>query len=760
MPLMSTALPDTAPPLPAALPSYRLQIDSLVIALAFIAALLVASVLWHRSHSPSAGFLADPSKAGATAGWRITEISREAAQGGVPRGWLDATLTRACAPASEASSTERCVNLQPEWMIDSPIGLPSASAIAQFIRSQQALLALGARAGDRVTLHAQLASSGQEVSASVTLQNSREFLNERFALVLIAALMVYLVGCAMLAFVRRSREVWMAFGMCAGFFLFMLMRSWYTNRTWAQPELGWWLAISWFRIGVMLCACACVLTLWNVRIQKYRAWPLAVSAILCGVVLMHALGWIDSATWGYRLVTLGFLLVVVGIGISSWWLGYRGDEGERLRSRSFGRIIAIGFLPVLITMPLWTFRPDLLQIAYLQNLAVGLAGIPVIIIVAQSAQYQLHEFWWRLWLVLVAAVLALITAAVVVVFSGISASLSLIIMAALAALTIYLLRGWLEKRLIGKPPVLEGFLPQVMQLQALNGDAFDRAWRSLLQDAFAPKEFNAIGDTRQIELTEQGNGLQLPAIGSSPALALKGAANYTRSFSHADARLASSLHTLVSQGLAARSSFIAGAVQERRRIAADLHDDIGGKLLHLANTAGAEGQYARNTLEDLRTITRGLSAQPRALPELLADLQYQLGQRAERGGIDLHFAAQLPPDQATLQIGSRQSTVLASICSELLRNAMQHKGTRQVQFRIAIIDWQFHLRCTNDGPPTDPAQWTSGLGTTSIRRRVYDLQGQCNWQARSGGGVQFEASWPLNTWLSADTGAFMADDLK
>ncbi len=63
-------------------------------------------------------------------------------------------------------------------------------------------------------------------------------------------------------------------------------------------------------------------------------------------------------------------------------------------------------------------------------------------------------------------------------------------------------------------------------------------------------------------------------------------------------------------------------------------------------------------------------------------------------------------------------------------------------------------------PPTDPAQWTSGLGTTSIRRRVYDLQGQCNWQARSGGGVQFEASWPLNTWLSADTGAFMADDLK
>jgi signal transduction histidine kinase len=195
-------------------------------------------------------------------------------------------------------------------------------------------------------------------------------------------------------------------------------------------------------------------------------------------------------------------------------------------------------------------------------------------------------------------------------------------------------------------------------------------------------------------------------------------------------------------------------------MAADLHDDIGGKRLHLANSGGAEGIYARNTLEDLRTITRGLSAQPRPLAELLADIQYQLGQRAERADIDLQWHTELPASENHLLIGSRQSTVLASICSELLRNAMQHTAVAHVAFRVVLSNGQLQLTCTNDGAETDPSQWVNGLGTTSIRRRVHDLQGQCDWLAREGGGASFQASWPLAAWLSADTGAFQLEQLS
>jgi signal transduction histidine kinase len=544
--------------------------------------------------------------------------------------------------------------------------------------------------------------------------------------------------------------------------LFMVMRSWYTDRTWAQPEAAWWIVITAFRIGVMTCCVTTVMTLWNLRLHNFNVLsPLWLCLALCGVIILHSLGVIDSAAWGYRAINLVFAVMILIIALASWWQAKSGTDGQRLRSKTFGQILLIGYLPVMVTTPLWTFRPDLQQIAFLQNIAVGVVAMPIVIMVAQSAQYQLHAFWWRLWLVLVAAVAALVGASVMVLLSGFSASASLGLMLIFTTASIYGLRGWLEKRLIGQAPAMEQFLPQIMALQGLQGDAMEQAWQRILQDAFAPQRLVVVNSApTEVRLVDQGDSLLVPALGSAGALSLTGAGSYTRSFGRSDALLVSSLHALALQGLQARESFVAGAVQERRRIAADLHDDIGGKLLHLANSGGQEASYARNTLEDLRTITRGLSAQPRPLSELLADIQYQLGQRAERADIELGWETTLPAADSATMIGSRQSTVLASICSELLRNAMQHQGVRQVHFHIGLADWTLQLQCDNDGAPTDPMQWKSGLGTTSIRRRVHDLQGQCAWASRSGGGASFSANWPLMSWLSADTGAFQMDQLS
>jgi signal transduction histidine kinase len=141
--------------------------------------------------------------------------------------------------------------------------------------------------------------------------------------------------------------------------------------------------------------------------------------------------------------------------------------------------------------------------------------------------------------------------------------------------------------------------------------------------------------------------------------------------------------------------------------------------------------------------------------ELLADLQFQLAQRADRQGMDLAWAAAVG-DAAAHPIGARQGTVLASICSELLRNAMQHPRASQTTFALRIASGQFTLTATNNGILTEPSQWRAGLGTTSIRRRINDLQGQCHWQAQTGGGVVFEAQWPLDAWLHGETGEFVA----
>jgi signal transduction histidine kinase len=734
--------------------SWQGRIDVLMIVLALVASALLGGMLWTRAHYPSIGLLAEP----APGGWRIATITRDSSEGGVPRDWLGQTLTHACS----AEMPDQCVALRPEWMIDTPIALPSATAIREFVKGQQDLLALSSMTGQRVILHAQLKKESSPLgraTAVVTLQNSREFLTERYIIVLLTAVMIYTVGCAMLAFVRRTREVMLAFAMCAGFSLFMVMRSWYTDRTWAQPEETWWIVLGLFRLGVMVCAVSTIMTLWNMRLHNPKIWsPLGLCLVLCAVIALHSFGVIDSATWGYRYITFIFAILILAIALVSWWHARHQSDGRRLRSKTFGQILLIGYLPAIISIPLWTFRPDLPQIAFIQNMAVGVVGIPIVILVSQSANYQLHVFWWRLWLVLVAAVTALVgSALLVLVFVKISAGASLAVMAVLATFAIYLLRHWLEKRLIGTPPALETFVAELMQMQGLQSQALDQAWQNILSKAFAPQRIESAAGriSRSAEIEQDGDCLSVPALGSTNTLVLTGASNFTRSFGFADMKLAQSLLALAQQGLAARASFVEGAVQERRRIAADLHDDIGGKLLHLAGVSGAEGQYARNTLEDLRTITRGLSAQPRALPELLADIQYQLGQRAERANLDLDWHADLQDKQ--LVIGSRQSTVLASICSELMRNAMQHSGVQRIGIELSTAGAVFSLVCINDGALTDPTQWVRGLGTTSIRRRVHDLQGQCDWQAIAGGGVRFSATWPLHAWLAGDTGAFQTE---
>ena len=61
--------------------------------------------------------------------------------------------------------------------------------------------------------------------------------------------------------------------------------------------------------------------------------------------------------------------------------------------------------------------------------------------------------------------------------------------------------------------------------------------------------------------------------------------------------------------------------QERKRIAADLHDDLGAKLLTIVHTSESEriSQLAREALEEMRLSVRGLTGKPVLLSDALGD---------------------------------------------------------------------------------------------------------------------------------------------
>ena len=591
--------------------------------------------------------------------------------------------------------------------------------------------------------------------------------DERMVMQLIAAIFIFTMGCALLVFVRRSPDAWLAFAMCSGYFLYMMARCWYTNRSWAQPEWQWWTALWTFKFGVLMCGSACMALLWRLRFkQRHGRWLGTVIFATASVVFLHRAGVIDSVQLGYRLPTLVMTLAIVAASllIALRPLKPAGTGAEqasnKLASRTFAFLVLIGFTPMLIFAIIWNISPELPQIGYINNLSTAAAFLPLLVLVGRTGQYSLQRYWWTLWLVLIVCSLAILCAGTIALLLGTNATGAMLIAVFVAAMAVYQLRMWLQDKILGHVPTLEAHLPALTRIASQAPQEANLAWRALLSQVFEPYRVDSVqltenGLMANIQADSQGEVLLVPDIHHGAGTLLLGAARYSRHFYQSDMQVANTMLLLARQGQASKSSYDMGALQERNRIAADLHDDIGGKLLHLANTPGTEGQYARNTLEDLRTITRGLSAQTRSLGDLLADLQYQLAQRADRHGISFDWVASIGP-ASSYTIGSRQGTVLASICGELLRNAMQRPQTTVMQFDLCVerVDGQdaLKLRASNDGASTEPDTWVSGLGTTSIRRRVHDLQGQCGWTAQTGGGVVFSAQWALSAWLYGDTG--------
>lgn len=190
------------------------------------------------------------------------------------------------------------------------------------------------------------------------------------------------------------------------------------------------------------------------------------------------------------------------------------------------------------------------------------------------------------------------------------------------------------------------------------------------------------------------------------------------------------------------AAFEHGRSTERARLAQDLHDDIGARLLTLMVRARdpALVDALRETLRDLKALTRGLSTPRARLSEAAADWHADTARRLAEADVALRWQLDTGTDTT---LDAEQWQALTRILRELLSNAIAHARATTLAVHGAWHDGWLTLSVEDDGTGRAPQAWAQGLGLSGVRRRVHDLGGSVTWEEGAPRGIRCTVRVPL-----------------
>lgn len=185
---------------------------------------------------------------------------------------------------------------------------------------------------------------------------------------------------------------------------------------------------------------------------------------------------------------------------------------------------------------------------------------------------------------------------------------------------------------------------------------------------------------------------------------------------------------------------------ERKRIAADLHDDLGAKLLTIVHTSDSEriSTLAREALEEMRLSVRGLTGKPVRLADALGDWRAEVVSRLAQAGIEGHWEA---PEDLPQTLGARAYVQTTRILREATSNIIKHSGATHctVLARITGNDFQFVVQDNGSGISSEiDARLDRGHGLASMKGRAKQMQGQCLVESGPGYGTVIRLTVPLD----------------
>ncbi|MGZ4625276.1 MAG: PAS domain-containing sensor histidine kinase [Kineosporiaceae bacterium] len=227
-------------------------------------------------------------------------------------------------------------------------------------------------------------------------------------------------------------------------------------------------------------------------------------------------------------------------------------------------------------------------------------------------------------------------------------------------------------------------------------------------------------------------------------------------FSAGDLELLSGLgHRIgvaVELGMAQQGQAQLARLEERQRIARDLHDTVIQDLIAIGMQIDAAEQVApgeddpraREIVEQLETVVRRLRESvfafsgPRSGSDVRTSLVESISDASRVLGHVPTLQISGPLDEAPAIVGAELHAVLR----EALSNVARHAHATATWVRVAVDDGSLTLTVEDDGVGIAPGA-ERGTGLVDIRERARDLGGDSDVEDREGGGTRLRWTVPL-----------------
>ncbi|WP_088549057.1 sensor histidine kinase [Paenibacillus aquistagni] len=198
---------------------------------------------------------------------------------------------------------------------------------------------------------------------------------------------------------------------------------------------------------------------------------------------------------------------------------------------------------------------------------------------------------------------------------------------------------------------------------------------------------------------------------------------------------------------------------ERRRLAADLHDSALQDQLHWFRKLESvllDRQMDKALAEDLEQIKEGLLDVIHQIRETCNELRPPLLKELgvveaienliDHARLQMNFSIHFDAGFLSAKLNEEQITAMYRIVQELLRNTEKHARATEVNITLSQLESHIYFHYRDDGLGMEIEQLQSSfhhMGLSGIRERVISFEGTIEFRSQPGEGFEVEIMMPI-----------------